>query len=55
MVQAAGGGSFFGGGAEVVITGPSPGLPPGVHRQVPPGLAKKKLQTFPLSDLNWLK
>jgi len=58
MVQAAGGGSFFGGGPEVVITGPSPGLPPGVRKPIPPGLVKRnvKLQQFSNSDFgNWLK
>lgn len=58
LVQAEGGGSFFGGGAEVVITGPSPGLPPGVKKPIPPGLAKKngRLSQFPLADVrNWLR
>jgi hypothetical protein len=58
MVKAEGGGSFFGGGAQVIITGPSPGLPPGMHKPIPPGLVKRnlKLQQFSNNDFgNWLK
>jgi hypothetical protein len=27
---------------QVVITGPSPGLPPGVKKPIPPGLVKER-------------
>jgi hypothetical protein len=57
LVKAEGGGSFFSRGAEVVITGPSPGLPPGVSKPIPPGLVRQKipLQQFSLGEFgDWL-
>jgi lipoprotein-anchoring transpeptidase ErfK/SrfK len=43
---------------QVIITGPSPGLPPGETKPIPPGLLKKKpqLQAFSMDQFgNWLK
>jgi len=44
MVKAEGGASYFSRVAEVLITGPSPGLPPGVRKPIPPGLVKQKIR-----------
>jgi len=56
MVKAEGVGFFFGGGVEVVITGPSPGLPPGVRKPIPPGLVNKHVRPTPfaLTDADWI-